>query len=107
MGRIIYEALPCIGSSGVSCSRERFKQGRALALRFAGGQAWPMFTRFLIMHGLISYLLWDALFIPFLIRLAFLGDRGGLFEIAGCGLQVSRLPCHCDPDLREALGVDG
>lgn len=27
------------------------------------------------MHGLISYLLWDTLFIPFLIRLVFLGDR--------------------------------
>jgi hypothetical protein len=27
------------------------------------------------MHGSISYLHWNALFIPFLIILAFLGDR--------------------------------
>jgi hypothetical protein len=42
-----------------------------------------MFTRFLIMHGLISYLLWDTLFIPFLIRLAFLGDRDGCLRPRG------------------------
>jgi hypothetical protein len=48
-----------------------------------------MFTRFLIMHGLISYLLWDTLFIPFLISLAFLGDRDGCLRSRGVASK-----CH-------------
>ena len=41
------------------------------------------------MHGLISCLLWDTLFIPFLIILAFLGDRDGCLRSWGVGLK-----CH-------------
>jgi hypothetical protein len=61
------------------------------------------------MHGLISYLLWDTLFIPVLIIpvLAFLSDQDGCLRSRGVDFEVLWLPCHRRPRLRGALGVDG
>jgi hypothetical protein len=60
------------------------------------------------MHGLISYLLWDTLFIPFLIILVFLGDQGRCLRWRGCGLRsVTASMLTADPEAREARRAGG
>jgi hypothetical protein len=59
------------------------------------------------MHGLISYLLWDTLFIPFLIRLAFLGDRDGCLRSRGVASKCHDFHATATLTFEKALGVDG